>query len=129
MYKQIIGYKNTEAITEGFDSGQVFPSAKYNVKVGDLIVVVANDKDNNSIEGYVIENAFDVPNYILRRTFESSRKKGNVKRSLYDGFGGIPIRRFTIENEQYTLDQGGKVRVVDGSQEKIKKYLDGGTYE
>ena len=129
MYKQIIGYKNTEAIIEGFDSGQVFPSAKYNVKVGDLIVVVANDKDNNSIEGYVIENAFDVPNYILRRTFESSRKKGNVKRSLYDGFGGIPIRRFTIENEQYTLDQGGKVRVVDGSQEKIKKYLDGGTYE
>ena len=66
----MLSYKNKEAINEGFDSGQVFPSAKYNVKNGDLVIVVANDDENNLIEGYVIEKTHDVPNYIAKRTFK-----------------------------------------------------------
>ena len=93
---RMLSYKNKEAINEGFDSGQVFPSAKYNVKNGDLVIVVANDDVNNLIEGYVIEKTHDVPNYIAKRTFKSSREKGNVKPSSYNGWGGKPKRRFTI---------------------------------
>ena len=119
----ILGYKNKEAIEEGFDAGQVFPSAHYNVQDGGLVVVVANDELNNSIEGYVIKKTHDVPNYITKRTFQSSREKGNVNPSSYNGFGGVPIERFTIPNEQFGLYQGGKVGVKDGSQKLISKFL------
>jgi len=120
---RMLSYKNKEAINEGFDSGQVFPSAKYNVKNGDLVIVVANDDVNNLIEGYVIEKTHDVPNYIAKRTFKSSREKGNVKPSSYDGWGGKPIERFTIRNQQFNMIQGGMVNKVDGDQKRILKFL------
>jgi hypothetical protein len=120
---RMLSYKNKEAINEGFDSGQVFPSAKYNVNNGDLVIVVANDDENNLIEGYVIEKTHDVPNYIAKRIFKSSREKGNVNPSSYDGWGGKPKRRFTIHNQQFSMIEGGKVKVVDGSQKRILEFL------
>ena len=119
----MLSYKNKEAINEGFDSGQVFPSRHYNVKNGDLVIVVANDKENNSIEGYVMEKTHDVPLYIAQRIFTFSREKGNVKPSSYDGWGGKPIERFTIRNQQFSMIQGGMVNKVDGSQKLISKFL------
>ena len=119
----ILGYKNKEAIEEGFDAGQVFPSAQYNVQDGGLVVVVANDELNNSIEGYVIKKEWNIPNWLVKRTFLSSRQKGNVNPSSYNGFGGKPVARFKISNKQFGMYQGGKVGVKDGSQKFIAKWV------
>jgi len=119
----IMSYKNTEAIDEGYLSGQVFPSAQYNVKDEDLIVVVANNEKDNSIEGYVIKKEWNIPNWLVKRTFLSSRQKGNVNPSSYNGFGGKPVARFKISNKQFGMYQGGKVGVKDGSQKFIAKWV------
>ena len=114
---KFLSYKDVLSIEEGFDSGFVFPSAPCKVHKGEKIVVVANG--NNSIEGYVINYTHTVPSYMVRRSFVP---KGN-KRSSYDGFGGIPLKRFTIPNEQFGMIQGGKVGTKDGSQNKIIDFL------
>ena len=114
---KFLSVKNVQSIQEGFDSGHVFPSAACKVRKGEKIVVVANGE--GSIEGYVINYTHNVPNYMVRRSFVPK----NNKRSSYDGFGGTPLKRFTIPNEQFGMIQGGRVGIKDGSQNKIIDFL------
>ena len=119
---QIVGYKNAESIKEGFDSGMIFPSAKYNMQKGSYIIAVANS--THTVVGNVIQYENDIPNYICKKVFTAARDIGNVKGSTYDGWGGKSILKFEIINKQFTLIQGGKVKKVNGDQEMIKEFVE-----
>ena len=55
---RMVGYKNAESIKEGFDSGMIFPSAKYNMKKNNGII--------NKIESCRVKNAS--PKIMLLKT-------------------------------------------------------------
>ena len=121
---RMIGYKNVESIKEGFDSGMIFPSAKYNVKKNDFIIAVANCKKTNKVVGNVIRYENDIPNYICKKVFTVARDIGNVKRSAYNGWGGKSVLEFEIPNWQFRFHEGGKVNKVYGHQEIINKFVE-----
>ena len=115
----VTGYMDTLSVDEGFDAGVVFPSTKYSVNVGDMVVAVANTK--NGVEGMMIQADSIVPNYMAKRIF--TRKK--QKRSNKSAIGGTPIKRFTIPNKKVGIFHGGVVGRKDGSQDMVKNYVFG----
>ena len=115
MNYTIVGYKNTESIKEGHEAAMVFPSMRRNVNVGDIVIAVANDKDDYKVHFHAIKFQQFAPNGVVLKIF--APKKG-FRRSNKQVMNGLRLCKGTFDG-QINLYEGGVVGVKCGSQDVI----------